>query len=86
MVPRILATMTIPDRLATLEAAVKICDENDGAASAEAMAARFGVDLDVAVRKLLPSIAEYFETSLPGDDGLAVVRQPTAEARRITGS
>ncbi|WP_122442137.1 hypothetical protein [Mycobacterium attenuatum] len=77
--------MTIPDKLATLRAALQICDENDGAASAGAMAARFGVELDVAVRKLLPSIAEYFESSLPGDDGLAVVRQPTAEARRFAG-
>jgi hypothetical protein len=51
-----------------------------------AWAARFGVDHDVAVRELLPSIAEYFATNLPGDDGLAVVRQPTAEARRFVGS
>lgn len=78
--------MTIPDKLVTLQAALQICDQNDGAASAEAMAARFGVDLDVAVRQLLPSIAEYFESNLPGDDGLAVVRQPTAEARRFAGS
>ncbi|MGE2713492.1 hypothetical protein ACQI4L_05500 [Mycolicibacterium litorale] len=78
--------MTTPDKLATLQAAFEMCDENEGAVSAEALAARFGVDLDVAVRQLLPSIADYFETSLPGDDGLAVVRQPTAEARRFVGS
>jgi hypothetical protein len=78
--------MTIPDKLSTLRSALQICEQNDGAASAEAMAARFGVDLDVAVRQLLPSIAEYFESSLSGDDGLAVVRQPTAEARRFAVS
>ncbi|MFN3002212.1 hypothetical protein [Mycolicibacterium wolinskyi] len=77
--------MTRPDELTTLQAAVQICDENDGAASAEAVAARLGVDTEVAQRELLPPIAKYFEKVLPGDDGVAVVRQPTAEARRFVG-
>jgi hypothetical protein len=80
---------TTPDKLTTLRAALEICDKNNGAAPAETMATHFGVDLgvdlEVAVRELLPSIAEYFEKNLPGDDGLAVVRNPTAEARRFAG-
>lgn len=77
--------MTTPDYLATLEAALEICGKNDGAVTAGAIADRFGVDIDTAVRKLLPSIAEYFETGLPGDDGFAVLRNPTADARRVAG-
>lgn len=83
---RILAIMTTtPDKLTTLKAALEICDTNNGAVTAEAMAALFGVDLEVAVEVLLPSIAEYFEKNLPGDDGFAVLRDPTAEARRFAG-
>jgi hypothetical protein len=75
--------MTTPDKLTTLRAALQISDQNDGAVPAEAMVARFDVDLDTAKRVLLPSIAEYFEKKLPGDDGFAVLRNPTAEARRF---
>jgi hypothetical protein len=78
--------MTTPDRLTVLRAALDICDSNDGAVTAEAIAAHFEVDRDTAVRKLLPSIAEYFEQNLPGDDGFAVLRGPTADARRFAGS
>lgn len=77
--------MTTPDRLTVLRAALEICDNNDGAVTAEAIAAHFDVDLDVAVRKLLPSIADYFEQSSPGDDGLCVLRGPAAEARGFAG-
>lgn len=77
--------MTTPDKLTTLQAALAICDANDGAVAAEAIARRFDVDRDEAVRVLLPSIAEYFEKKLPGDDGFAVLRNPTAEARRFAG-
>jgi hypothetical protein len=77
--------MTTPDKLTTLRAALEICDQNDGAVTAEAMAERFGVTLAVAVEELLPSIAEYYEKNLPGDDGFAVLRGPTAEARRFAG-
>jgi hypothetical protein len=74
--------MTTPDELAVLRAAIQICDENDGAATAEAVAERLGVDREL---KLLPAVAKYFEVNLPGDDGIVVVRQPTAEARRFVG-
>lgn len=77
--------MTIPDKLTVLRAALQICDENNGAASAEAVAARFGVDRDVAVLELLPRIANYFEVTSEGDDGIAMVRQPTANARGFAG-
>lgn len=76
---------TRPDKLTTLRAALVICDKHDGAVTAEAMAARFDVDRDTAVRELLPPIAEYFATNLPGDDGFAVLRNPTADARRFAG-
>lgn len=77
--------MTTPDKLTTLRAALEICDTNDGAVTADAMADRFGVDRDTAVQVLLPSIAEYFEKNLPGDDGFAVLRGPTTAARRFAG-
>jgi hypothetical protein len=37
------------------------------------------------LRELLPRVAKYFDHFLPGDDGVAVVRQPTAAARRFVG-
>jgi hypothetical protein len=77
--------MTAPDELTVLRAAIEICDENDGAATAEAVAERLGVDTELMLLKLLPAVAKYFEKSLPGDDGMVVVRQPTAEARRFVG-
>ncbi len=77
--------MTTPDELAVLRAAIEICDENDGAATAEAVAERLGVDRELVLLKLLPAVAKYFEVNLPGDDGIVVVRQPTAEARRFVG-
>lgn len=77
--------MTIPDKLTTLQAALEICDRNNGAVAAEAIAEHFGVERDVAVEVLLPSIAEYFEKNLPGDDGFVVLRGPTSEARRFAG-
>lgn len=77
--------MTTPDDLAVLRAAVDICDETGGGATHEAVAARLGVDEDLVLGELLPRIAMYFEDSLPGDDGIAVVRQPTAAARRFFG-
>lgn len=77
--------MTTPDELSVLRAALEICDENDGAATAEAVAERLGVDPEIVVLKFLPAVATYFEKVLPGDDGVAVVRQPTTEARRFVG-
>ncbi|MGE0216512.1 hypothetical protein [Mycolicibacterium sp.] len=78
--------MTTPDLVAaSLQAAVEICDETGGGATYDAVAARVGVDHEVALRELLPAIAEYYAFSLPGDDGIVVVRQPTAEARRFVG-
>ncbi|WP_268956881.1 hypothetical protein [Mycolicibacterium mageritense] len=41
------------------------------------------MDRDAAAQVLLPSIAEYFEKKLHGDDGFAALRNPTAEARRF---
>lgn len=78
--------MTTPDERAVLAAAVQICDENEGGASAEAVAARLGVsvDVDVVVRDLLPLVADYFAKPLRGDDGVVAVRQPTVEARAFT--
>ncbi|BBY57179.1 hypothetical protein [Mycolicibacterium sarraceniae] len=73
---RILAITTTPDELTTLQAALAICDENDGAVAADAIAARFDVDRDVAVRVLLPSIAEYFENRQDRERGSAVSAQP----------
>jgi hypothetical protein len=81
----ILKVMTTPDELTVLRAAIEICDENDGAGTAEAVAERLGVDKEKVLLKLLPSIAKYFEKVLRGDDGVAVVRQPAAEARRFVG-
>lgn len=77
--------MTTPDELTVLREAIEICDENDGAATAEAVAERLGVDRELILLKLLPAVAKYFEKVLRGDDGVAVVRQPTAEARRFVG-
>lgn len=83
---RILASMTTPDLVAaSLRAAVEICDETGAGATYDAVAGRIGVDPEVALRELLPAIVEYFAVSLPGDDGIVVVRQPTAEARRFIG-
>lgn len=77
--------MTAPDQLTVLRTAIEICDENDGAATAEAVADRLGVDRELVVLKLLPPVAKYFEKVARGDDGVVVVRQPTAEARRFVG-
>lgn len=79
--------MTTPDEIAAgLRAAVQICDETGGGADYQAVAARIGVDPEIVLLKLLPAIAKYFEKSQPGDDGIYVVREPTAEARRFAGS
>ena len=72
-----------PDEPTLLRAAVDLCDENEGAAFYKDVAARIGVDEEIVSRKLLPAIAKYFEVNLRGGDGVIVVRQPTAEARRI---
>lgn len=85
MPARILAIMTEPDELAALRAAVQICDENYGGADHKAIAARIGVDEEVVLMKLLPAIAKYFETAMPGDDGIGAVHGPTAAARRFIG-
>ena len=81
-----LADAPMPDELAALRASIELCDENDGAAFYQGVAARIGVDEEIVLRKLLPAIAKYFEVNLRGDDGVVVVRQPTAEARRIIGA
>jgi len=44
------------------------------------------VDPEIVLLNLLPAIAKYFEKSQPRDDGIYVVREPTAEARRFAGS
>ncbi|WP_407685849.1 hypothetical protein [Mycobacterium sp. HUMS_1102779] len=78
--------MITPDELAAgLRAAVQICDENYGGAGYEAVAARIGVDPELVLRELLPAVAEYFDQTLPGDDGIAAVHGPTAAARRFVG-
>jgi hypothetical protein len=83
----ILASMTTPDEVAAgLTAAVQICDETGGGADYQAVAARIGADPEIVKMKLLPAIARYFGDALPGDDGIVVVREPTAEARQFAGS
>ncbi|GAT08068.1 hypothetical protein H7I77_13405 [Mycolicibacterium novocastrense] len=77
--------MTTPDKLTALTAAIELWDQNDRGVTSDDMAARFGLDKEIVELKVLPLIKEYFEDSLPGDDGIAVVRQPTAEARRFVG-
>ncbi|MDV3215255.1 hypothetical protein [Mycobacterium avium] len=78
--------MTAPDKLTVLRAAIEICDDNNDAATAQAVANRLGVEKELMVLKLLPAIANYFEKVSRGDDGVVVVREPTAEARRFVGS
>lgn len=77
--------MTTYDVLTALRAAVHICDETGGGATHDAVAARIGVDEELVQRELLPQVAKYFEKVLEGDDGVAVVRQPTAAARQFVG-
>jgi hypothetical protein len=78
--------MITPDELAAgLRAAVQICDETGGGATYDAIAARIGVDPELVLREVLPAVAEYFEISMPGDDGIVVVRQPKAAARQFVG-
>lgn len=77
--------MTAPDELTVLRAAIEICDENDGAATAEAVVERLGVDRELVLLKLLPAVAKYFEKVLRSNDGVVVVRQPTPEACRFVG-
>jgi hypothetical protein len=77
--------MTAPDELTVLRAAIEICDETGGGADYQAIAARIGADPEIVLLKVLPAVARYFEKSQPGDDGIVVVRQPTAEARRFVG-
>jgi hypothetical protein len=78
--------MITPDEMAAgLQAAVQICDETGGGATYDAIAVRIGVDPELVLRELLPAVAEYFEDSLQGDDGIAVVRRPTADARGFVG-
>jgi hypothetical protein len=75
--------MTTPDKLTALRAAIELWDENGRGVTSDDMAASFGVDEETAKREILPLITEYFEDKLPGDDGIAAVRQPTTEARRF---
>ena len=78
--------MTTSSEIAdALQAAVQICDETGGGADYQAVAARIGADPETVLLRLLPAIADYFEDTLQGDDGIVVVRQPTAEARRFAG-
>ncbi|MGJ6122988.1 hypothetical protein QN239_10455 [Mycolicibacterium sp. Y3] len=77
--------MTTHDKLTVLEAALQLLDQNGRAVTFEAMATRFDVDEETAKVELLPLIAEYFEISLPGDDGIIVLKKPTAEARGFFG-
>jgi hypothetical protein len=77
---------TTPDELAVLRASVELCDENEGAAFYKDVAARIGADEEIVLRKLLPAIVKYFEANSRGDDGVVVVRQPTAEGRRLVGT
>jgi hypothetical protein len=77
--------ITADEIAAGLRAAVQICDETGGGATYEAVAARIGVEPEFVLREVLPAVAEYFEISMPGDDGVAVVRQPTAAARQFVG-
>lgn len=77
--------ITSDELAASLRAAVQICDENYGGAGYEAVAERIGVDQELVKMDLLPQIAKYFDQTLPGDDGVAAVHGPTADARRIVG-
>lgn len=77
--------MTTPNELDALRAAVNICDETGGGADDAAIAARIGVDTELVRLKLLPRVAKYFDKALPGDDGIAAVREPTAAARQFVG-
>lgn len=76
---------TSDDVAAALTAAVQICDETGGGAYYQAVAERIGVDPEIVLMELLPAIAKFFEMSQQGDDGIYVVREPTAEARRFGG-
>ncbi len=77
--------MTTPDKLTALGAAIEMWDQNGRGVTSDDMAARFGTDEETAKREILPLIAEYFEVKMRGDDGIAVLREPTAEARRFVG-
>ncbi|WP_131811345.1 hypothetical protein [Mycobacterium kubicae] len=77
--------MTQPDELTALRAAVEICDETNGGADDKGIAARIGAEVEVVRMKLLPRIAKYFETAMPGDDGIGAVHGPTEAARQFVG-
>lgn len=78
--------MTTPDRIAdALRAAVQIWDDTGHGADYETVARQIGVDPEVVLRELFPAISEYFEITLPGGDGIVVVRQPKATARQFVG-
>jgi predicted DNA-binding transcriptional regulator YafY len=77
--------MTTPDKLTALVAAIEMWDQNRRGVTSDDMAAKFGTDEETAKRDILPLIAEYFKVKLPGDDGIAVLREPTADARRFVG-
>lgn len=72
-----LTNMT-PNEQDALSAALDICRENDGAATADAIAARLGLSRDRGARELLPLVVQYFDDHLPGDDGIVVVRKSDA--------
>ncbi len=80
-----IAIMTTPNELDVLRAAVNICDETGGGATHDAIAARLGVDEEVVLLKLLPAVAKYFGKTMGVTTVIAVVREPTAEARRFVG-
>ncbi|MGL6236103.1 MAG: hypothetical protein ACRC20_12255 [Segniliparus sp.] len=75
--------MTSITKLDVLRAAVELWGQNDRAVTSADIAERFSVGEDLARLELLPLVADYFETSLRGDDGVVALRQPTDEARRL---
>lgn len=73
------------EEVSVVEAAVGLWNETGHGVTPSAIAARIGVDEESVQRVLTPVAHKYFAKVLTGDDQIAVVREPTAEARRFFG-
>lgn len=74
------------DETSVVEAAIALWDETGHGVTPAAIAERVGADEESVQRLLIPIAHRYFAKVLTGDDQVAVVREPTADARRFFGA
>ncbi|WP_137145095.1 hypothetical protein [Mycolicibacterium sp. CR10] len=78
--------MTTTDEVSVVDAAVRLWNETGHGVTPAAIAERIGTDEESVQRVLTPIAYKYFAKVLTGDDQVAVVREPTPEARRFFGA